>query len=74
MANPGFQEAQAAYGFAEAGAFVGDVRRFGPGGPAYEVVDILSSGDVMIEVIESGERLDYALAEYLADPRADTIP
>ena len=74
MATPGFREAQAAYGFAETGVFVGDVRRFGPHGPAYEVVDILPNGDVSIQVIESGERIDYAKADYLADPWAETIP
>ena len=70
----GFREAQAKYGLSEQRAFVGDVRRFGPLGPAYEVVDVKPNGDVRIVVIESGERLDYALAEYLADPIAETVP
>ena len=41
---------------------------------AYEVVDVKSNGDVGIVVIETGERLDYARAEYLADPVAETVP
>jgi Family of unknown function (DUF5397) len=78
MAVRGFaEEAQA--GFADADAVfaraaVGDVRRFGPSGPAYEVLTVKSSGDVEIIVIESGERLDYALADFWADPVAVTIP
>ncbi len=70
----GFREAQQAVGFVEARSFVGDVRRFGPLGPAYEVVDVKANGDVRIVVIETGERLDYAQAEYLADPVAETVP
>ena len=70
----GFREAQAKYGFAEQRAFIGDVRRFGPFGPAYEVVDVKANGDVRIVVVETGERLDYAQAEYLADPVAETVP
>ena len=70
----GFREAQAAFGFGEARALVGGVRCFGPYGPAYEVVDVRPDGDVRIVVIETGERLDYAQGEYLADPVAETVP
>ena len=72
--NRGFHEAQASYGFAEQHAAIGDVRRFGPYGPAYEVVAIKANGDFQIVVIETGERLDYAQAEFLADPVAVTVP
>ena len=55
-------------------SFIGDVRRFGAFGPAYEVTDTKPWGDLVITVIESGECLDYALAEFLADPVAETVP
>jgi hypothetical protein len=78
VVSPGFAEAaQAGFSDAEAmfgRASVGEIRRFGPVGPAYEVVAVKSSGDVEICVIESGERLDYGLADFLADPVALTIP
>lgn len=74
MATTGIEEAQASFGFAEASPFVGDVRRFGPDGPAYEVVDGRPDGDVAIVVVESGEQLIYAKAAYLSDPTAATIP
>jgi len=72
--NRGFRETQASYGFAETQVCIGDVRRFGPYGPAYEVIDITANGDLRIAVIETGECLDYAQAEFLADPVAITVP
>lgn len=76
MMTSGFSEAQARYlaGFGEASPMIGDVRRFGPTGPAYEVVDGVLNGEIMIEVVQSGERLSYPLADYLADPVAETVP
>jgi Family of unknown function (DUF5397) len=71
--QPGFAEAQAVYSIGTT-SFVGQVRRFGPVGPAYEVVGVAASGDVEIVVIESGEQLSYAMAEFLADPMAETVP
>ncbi len=74
MSNGGFQEAQAQFQHAEPAAFVGQVRRFGPHGPTYEVMAVRRTGDVAITVIESGEHLVYALAAFLADPIAETVP
>jgi hypothetical protein len=53
---------------------VGTWRRFGPIGPAYEIVEAgrpLPDGDRMmrVRVLESGEELDYKLTEILDDPR-----
>ena len=50
------------------------VRRFGEHGSAYEVEAVGRNGELDIVVIESGERLTYALAEYLSDPVAVTVP
>lgn len=74
MAGRGFQEAQAAYTPSVSVAFVGQVRRFGPHGPAYEVLGMASSTTADIVVIESGERLTYAVADLIADPIAETVP
>ena len=53
---------------------VGTWRRFGSAGPVYEILSAgrpLADGDQMmrIRVVESGEELDYRLAEILDDPR-----
>ena len=74
MAQGGFREAQADFLHADARGLIGQVRRFGPVGPAYEVIDIRASGEPLIEVVESGERLDYAMSELLGDPMAETVP
>lgn len=74
MAQAGFEEAQTAFMHLDGSSFVGQVRRFGPVGPAYEVVGCKPSGDLVITVIESGERLDYPLVDLLADPLAETVP
>jgi hypothetical protein len=74
MQPKGFEEAHAAYSASASKTFAGQVRRFGPHGPAYEVLGVSSAEDVAIYVIETGERLDYAVASLLADPIAETVP
>lgn len=73
MTTQGFYEAQAAF-LTGASDFVGQVRRFGPAGPAYEVVGMDGRDMVEIEVISTGERLDYAVEDLVADPMAETVP
>ena len=70
----GFEEAQGAFAARVMSPFVGQIRRFGEYGPAYEVIDVQPRGPVTIVVIESGERLEYPLTEVLADPLAETVP
>ena len=70
----GFQESQAAFVSGNASSLVGQVRRFGPAGPAYEVIGVAGPGEVTVEVVYSREQLDYAVVEVLADPIAETIP
>jgi hypothetical protein len=53
---------------------VGTWRRFGSVGPVYEIIGIgdeLSGGDrlMRVRVVETGEEVDYRLAEILDDPR-----
>jgi hypothetical protein len=59
--------------FLQPSKLVGTWRRFGVAGPVYEIVSTdreLAGGDrfMRIRVVESGEELDYRLAEVLADP------
>lgn len=49
---------------------VGTFRRFGELGPAYEVIALVDEQTVTIRVVESGEELDYTLAELADDPAA----
>ena len=56
------------------GDMVGTWRRFGAVGPVYEIIgagDELPGGDrlMRVRVVETGEELDYRLAEILDDPR-----
>ncbi len=52
---------------------VGQVRRLGYHGPAYEIMSI--DGDkVNIEVIESEEKVALPISEVVRDPMAETIP
>jgi hypothetical protein len=55
-------------------SLVGTWRRFGAVGPVYEIIaagDELPGGDrlMRVRVVETGEELDYRLAEILDDPR-----
>jgi hypothetical protein len=74
VTRSGFQEEQSEFSPAATASFVGQVRRFGPYGPAYEVLSMASATTVDISVIESGERLAYALSDMLADSIAETVP
>ena len=51
-------------------ALVGTFRRFGSGGPVYEVLAIRNDGTALIRVVESGEELDYPIAKILDDEEA----
>jgi len=59
---------------ADATGLVGQVRRFGEEGPAYEIVELAEDDEVLIEVVYSGERITLPFAEVMADPIAETIP
>ena len=75
MANKGFEETkQAAYELSDAQNLVGQFRRLGPDGPAYEIMSVDKSGDVKIEIVYSGEKVICKLDEVVGDPIAETIP
>ncbi|RVU17424.1 DUF5397 family protein [Methylobacterium oryzihabitans] len=55
-------------------SLIGTWRRFGPFGPVYEIVAIggtTSQGHatMRVRVIETGEEIEYRLADILDDPR-----
>lgn len=50
---------------------IGSLRTFGPAGPVYRVEHRVGEDDVHIVVLESGEELDYPIAQLLDDPEAE---
>jgi Family of unknown function (DUF5397) len=74
MQSQGFQEEQSSYAIDDPNRLIGQIRRIGEAGPAYEVMNIDDSGNAVIEVIESGERVKFTIAEVMEDPMAETIP
>jgi hypothetical protein len=68
-----FEEANAAY-LSDPRRLIGQVRRFGDAGPAYEIIALEEPAKVVAEVIYSGERVICEIEEVLADPMAETIP
>jgi hypothetical protein len=51
---------------------IGTWRRFGSAGPVYEVLSQVPSEGrrkMRVRLVESGEELDYSLADLLDDPR-----
>ena len=49
-------------------SLVGHVRRFGPHGVLYEVIEILDNKRALIRVIDTGEEAAYSLDKIFADP------
>jgi hypothetical protein len=49
-------------------SLVGRVRRFGPQGVLYEVLEILDDGRARIRVLDTGEETSYSLDKIIADP------
>ena len=74
MHQGGFEEEKVAYVADDPRKLIGQVRRFGDAGPAYEIMGIAENGDVLVEVIYSDEKVRCKLAEVLEDPMAETIP
>lgn len=70
----GFAESQAPYAAEDPYRLIGQFRRFGPDGPAYEVVSLGAEGAVHVVVVHSDEKVVCALEDVLADPLAETIP
>jgi len=73
MHSRDFKEANAGY-LSDPRKLVGQFRRFGDAGPAYEVLRIDSEDEAWIRVVFSEEELAYPIAEIVVDPIAETIP
>lgn len=74
MHSRGFEEAHAAHLSDDSRKLVGQFRRFGEAGPAYEILRIESKDKAWIRVVYSEEELAYPIAQIVADPIAETIP
>jgi hypothetical protein len=70
----GFQEEPTKFEGQPGDGIVGQIRRLGSAGPAYEIMKVDQNGDVHIEIIVSGEKVVFPLAEVMEDPMAETIP
>ena len=53
---------------------IGEVRRFGEAGPAYEVVAIVNDKTVRVRVFATGEEVEVSMMEVCRHPLAETIP
>ena len=73
MQGRGFEDTQSAY-LADPRKLIGQVRRLGEAGPAYEIIAIEEPDKVVIEVVYSGEVVTCKLKDVLEDPMAETIP
>jgi hypothetical protein len=47
---------------------IGTVRRFGPHGVLYEIIELIDDKRALVRVIETGEKTGYPIAKILADP------
>jgi hypothetical protein len=74
MQGRGFAEPQATYASDDPRRLVGQFRRFGPDGPAYQIMAVDEEGRLHVEVVYSDEKVICTLAEVLEDPIAETIP
>lgn len=74
MAAQGFGEQEQGPLARDVKSLVGQCRRFGAYGPAYEILRVVDEQTVFIHVFTNEEELNYPVREALADPIAETIP
>jgi hypothetical protein len=74
MQTRGFGESEQVQLAQDNTGLVGQFRRFGDDGPAYEIVRITNEREAFIRVVYSGEELNYRISEILMHPIAETIP
>ena len=53
---------------------VGQVRRLGEFGPAYEVLKLVEDSKALIHVFSSGEEVALKIEDIMSDPISETIP
>jgi hypothetical protein len=71
---PGFREDQVGYEIEGPKRLVGQIRRLGTAGPAYEIKRVEEDGTVHVEFVHNDEEMTFPLVEVLEDPIAETIP
>ncbi len=69
----GYHETQQEH-LADPKGLVGQFRRLGDAGPAYEIMAVHDDGRVDIEIVFSDEKVTEKLDSVLADPIAETLP
>lgn len=74
MKEQGFREERSAYEPEDLTELVGQFRRFGEVGPAYEVLAIMKPDFAKIRVVATGEEVDYRMDRLMSDPLAETVP
>ena len=74
MTRQGFEEEPATFEAESGPDIVGQFRRFGQSGPAYEIIKVDANGDTHVVVFKSGEAVVVSLEDVLLDPMAETIP
>jgi hypothetical protein len=74
MQPHGMEEEKSVYLPDDPRSLIGQFRRLGDAGPAYEIMAIDDAGNVDVEIVYSDEKFRTSLAEVLNDPIAETIP
>jgi hypothetical protein len=74
MQPKGCEEEQAEYAADQLRELIGQFRRLGSAGPAYEIMKVDDDGTVHVEFVYNDEKMTYPLAEVLDDPMAITLP
>jgi hypothetical protein len=70
----GFEEEQVSYETEDPRKLIGQFRRLGSAGPAYQIMAVDPDGTVHVELVYNDEKLKFPMAEVLEDPIAETIP
>ena len=73
MEPVGLEEHRQPYFSGDPKELVGQMRRLGVAGSAYEIMEIGQDGTVIVELICSDERLNFPLSEVVSDPMAGAI-
>ena len=71
MQNRGFEETQSTYAADDPRALVGTYHRIAGIGPSYEVLALVDERNAKIEVLETGEQVEYPIEDILLDPHPD---
>ena len=70
----GFGEREQAPIGVDPASLVGQFRRFGEFGPAYEILRVVDGETVYVHVYTNGDEVNYPIIEALSDPIAETVP